>query len=94
MYFKNITFFVVYIEFRQRGVTHCFFLVYLVHKIDACQQKLKSNLKNRSQRIFEGIAKQGNPSLLNKIYTELYITEGGIGEVNNEHEVRQIETAS
>ncbi|KAF4097018.1 hypothetical protein G5714_022987 [Onychostoma macrolepis] len=64
------------------------------HKIDACQQKLKSNLKNRSQRIFEGIDKQGNPSLLNKIYTELYITEGGIGEVNNEHEVRQIETAS
>ncbi len=96
MYFKYITFFsiVVYIEFRQRGVTNCFFLVYLVHKIDACQQKLKSNLKNRSQRIFEGIAKQGNPSLLNKIYTELYITEGGIGEVNNEHEVRQIETAS
>ncbi|KAL1249564.1 hypothetical protein QQF64_020569 [Cirrhinus molitorella] len=64
------------------------------HQIDACQQKLKSNLKNRSQCIFEGIAKQGNPSLLNKIFTELYITEGGIGEVNNEHEVRQIETAS
>ncbi len=96
MYFKYITFFpsVVYIEFRQRGVTNCFFLVYLVHKIDACQQMLKSNLKNRSQCIFEGIAKQGNPSLLNKIYTELYITEGGIGEVNKEHEVRQIETAS
>uniref|UniRef100_A0A671N0N9 NACHT domain-containing protein n=1 Tax=Sinocyclocheilus anshuiensis TaxID=1608454 RepID=A0A671N0N9_9TELE len=64
------------------------------HQIDACQQKLKSSLKNRSQCIFEGIAKQANPALLNKIYTELYITEGGIGEVNNEHEVRQIETAS
>ncbi|XP_030646346.1 NLR family CARD domain-containing protein 3-like [Chanos chanos] len=55
--------------------------------------ELKSNLKKKYQCMFEGIAKQGNPTLLNKIYTELYITEGGRGEVNNEHEVRQIETA-
>ncbi|XP_071402893.1 LOW QUALITY PROTEIN: NLR family CARD domain-containing protein 3-like [Centroberyx affinis] len=57
-----------------------------------CQ--LKSNLKERFQSLFEGIAKAGNPTLLNQIYTELYITEGGSGEVNDEHEVRQIETAS
>ncbi|KAI7802958.1 putative NACHT [Triplophysa rosa] len=64
----------------------------LQFQISAYQQKLKSSLKSRSQCVFEGIAKQGNPTLLNKIYTELYITEGGSGEVNNEHEVRQIET--
>ncbi|KAM3849887.1 protein NLRC3-like [Diretmus argenteus] len=59
-----------------------------------CQHHLKCNLKQRFQSVFEGIAKAGNPTLLNQIYTELYITEGGSGEVNEEHEVRQIETAS
>ncbi|XP_071269004.1 NACHT, LRR and PYD domains-containing protein 12-like isoform X3 [Salvelinus alpinus] len=59
-----------------------------------CQRKLKSNLKKKFQCVFEGIAKQGNPTLLNNIYTELYITEGGTGEVNNEHELRQIETTT
>uniref|UniRef100_A0A3Q2GBA1 Protein NLRC3-like n=1 Tax=Cyprinodon variegatus TaxID=28743 RepID=A0A3Q2GBA1_CYPVA len=59
-----------------------------------CQRKLKSNLKMKFQCVFEGIAKAGNPSLLNQIYTELYITEGGTGEVNEEHEVRQIERTS
>ncbi|XP_065818231.1 NLR family CARD domain-containing protein 3-like [Labrus bergylta] len=59
-----------------------------------CRRKLKSNLKEKFQCVFEGIAKAGNPTLLNQIYTELYITEGGTGEVNDEHEVRQIETAS
>ncbi|KAM9545607.1 NLR family CARD domain-containing protein 3-like isoform 9-T10 [Salvelinus alpinus] len=58
------------------------------------ERELKSNLKKKFQCVFEGIAKQGNPTLLNKIYTELYITEGGTGEVNNEHELRQIETTT
>uniref|UniRef100_G3N947 FISNA domain-containing protein n=1 Tax=Gasterosteus aculeatus TaxID=69293 RepID=G3N947_GASAC len=59
-----------------------------------CQRELKSNLKKKFQCVFEGIAKAGNPTLLNEIYTEIYITEGGTAEVNEEHEVRQIETAS
>ncbi|XP_070699878.1 NLR family CARD domain-containing protein 3-like isoform X3 [Pempheris klunzingeri] len=60
----------------------------------ACQPKLKSSLKTKFQCVFEGIPKAGHPTLLNQIYTELLITEGGTGEVNDEHEVRQIETAS
>ncbi|KAL4009453.1 hypothetical protein ACER0C_003305 [Sarotherodon galilaeus] len=59
-----------------------------------CHRKLKSTLKTKFQCVFEGIAKAGNPTLLNQIYTELYITEGGTAEVNDEHEVRQIETTS
>ncbi|XP_076738962.1 NACHT, LRR and PYD domains-containing protein 3 [Maylandia zebra] len=59
-----------------------------------CHRNLKSKLKKKFQCVFEGIAKAGNPTLLNQIYTELYITEGGTAEVNDEHEVRQIETAS
>ncbi|KAI5085413.1 NACHT, LRR and PYD domains-containing protein 12-like, partial [Silurus meridionalis] len=37
---------------------------------------------------------QENRTLLNEIYTELYITEGDSGDVNKEHEVKQIEAAS
>ncbi|XP_067337310.1 NLR family CARD domain-containing protein 3-like isoform X2 [Channa argus] len=59
-----------------------------------CKSKLKSNLKKKFQCVFEGVAKAGNPTLLNQIYTELYVTEGGTGDINDEHEVRQIETAS
>ncbi|XP_023193651.1 protein NLRC3-like [Xiphophorus maculatus] len=62
--------------------------------LGVCQHQLKSGLKKKFQSVFEGIAKAGSPTLLNQIYTELYITEGGTGEVNDEHEVRQIETAS
>ncbi|XP_016427401.1 protein NLRC3-like, partial [Sinocyclocheilus rhinocerous] len=57
------------------------------------QQKLKSRLKQKYQRIVEGISNQGSSTLLNEIYTELYITEGGSGDVNNQHEVIQIDTA-
>ncbi|KAM6894019.1 NLR family CARD domain-containing protein 3-like [Xenentodon cancila] len=59
-----------------------------------CQKRLKSKLTEKYQCVFEGVVKAGNPTLLQQIYTELYITEGGTGDVNHEHEVRQIEAAS
>ncbi|KAK7930446.1 hypothetical protein WMY93_006841 [Mugilogobius chulae] len=58
------------------------------------QRKLKSELQQKCECVFEGIAKAGNLTLLKQIYTELYITEGGSSEVNQEHEVRHMETAS
>ncbi|KAM4619153.1 protein NLRC3-like [Polymixia lowei] len=59
-----------------------------------CQRELKSNLREKFEYLFEGVAKPGETTLLNEIYTELYIAKGESVEVNNEHEVRQIETAS
>uniref|UniRef100_A0A8C5DIJ8 NACHT domain-containing protein n=1 Tax=Gouania willdenowi TaxID=441366 RepID=A0A8C5DIJ8_GOUWI len=58
------------------------------------QRELKSKLKKKFQCVSEGVAKAGSPTLLKDIFTELYITEGGSGEVNQEHEVMQIETSS
>ncbi|XP_056116188.1 NACHT, LRR and PYD domains-containing protein 12-like isoform X2 [Rhinichthys klamathensis goyatoka] len=54
----------------------------------------KSDLLKKFQCLYEGTAKRRNPTLLNEIYTELFITESESGEINNEHEVRQIETQS
>uniref|UniRef100_A0A8C9YSH4 NACHT domain-containing protein n=1 Tax=Sander lucioperca TaxID=283035 RepID=A0A8C9YSH4_SANLU len=51
-------------------------------------------LNKKFQSVFEGIAEAGNPTLLNQMFTEIYITKGGTAEVNDEHELRQIETAS
>nr|XP_040032940.1 NLR family CARD domain-containing protein 3-like isoform X1 [Gasterosteus aculeatus aculeatus] len=62
--------------------------------IAQCQETLKATLKRKFSHLCEGMTKEASKILLNKIYTELYITEGGIGEVNKEHEVRQIEKAS
>uniref|UniRef100_A0A8C6T584 NACHT domain-containing protein n=1 Tax=Neogobius melanostomus TaxID=47308 RepID=A0A8C6T584_9GOBI len=62
--------------------------------VGVCRDKLKSHLQQRFNCVFEGVAKAGNSAPLHQIYTELYITEGGASEVNQEHEVRHIETAS
>ncbi|XP_053709222.1 NACHT, LRR and PYD domains-containing protein 3-like isoform X2 [Synchiropus splendidus] len=59
-----------------------------------CAGRLKRSLQKKFHSVSEGVAKAGNSAPLNQIYTELYITEGGTDQVNQEHEVRQIETAT
>ncbi|XP_073348862.1 NACHT, LRR and PYD domains-containing protein 3-like isoform X2 [Pagrus major] len=54
----------------------------------------KLSLRRRCERVTEGSDETGSGTLLNKIYTELYITEGQSEEVNTQHEVRQLETVS
>ncbi|XP_047657677.1 NACHT, LRR and PYD domains-containing protein 3-like isoform X2 [Tachysurus fulvidraco] len=65
-----------------------------IDKNSEYQKKLKSKLGEKYKRINEGISQPGSSALLNEIYTELYITEGWSGDINNEHEVREIEAAS
>uniref|UniRef100_A0A3P9HFE5 NACHT domain-containing protein n=1 Tax=Oryzias latipes TaxID=8090 RepID=A0A3P9HFE5_ORYLA len=60
---------------------------------NAERHKVQSGLKKKFKHVFEGITKAGNPTLLNEIYTDLYITEGGTEELNEEHEVKHIEAA-
>ncbi|XP_051255220.1 NACHT, LRR and PYD domains-containing protein 12-like isoform X27 [Dicentrarchus labrax] len=54
----------------------------------------KISLKTRCEHVTEGTDETGCETLLNRIYTELYITEGQSEEVNTQHEVWQLETAS
>ncbi|XP_032369089.1 NACHT, LRR and PYD domains-containing protein 12 isoform X2 [Etheostoma spectabile] len=56
------------------------------------REKQKSRLKEIFERVTEG-AETGSRTLLSRIYTVLYLTEGLSEEVNTQHEVRQLETA-
>ncbi|XP_056310614.1 NACHT, LRR and PYD domains-containing protein 12-like isoform X2 [Danio aesculapii] len=51
----------------------------------------KISMKNKYERLFEGINHQETQTLLNRIYTQLYIIEGESEGVNREHEVLQME---
>ena len=67
---------------------HVCFLVFCI--TDEMRYDLKATLKEKYTSIFEGLAKQGCPTLLNNIFTELHITEVGNASINTQHEVRQI----
>ncbi|KAM9306131.1 NLR family CARD domain-containing protein 3-like isoform 2-T2 [Pholidichthys leucotaenia] len=54
----------------------------------------KISLRRRCKHVTEGSDETGSGTLLNRIFTELYITEGQSEEVQTQHEVRQLETAS
>ncbi|TWW53718.1 Protein NLRC3, partial [Takifugu flavidus] len=54
----------------------------------------KISLKRRCEHVTEGTHEAGSGTLLNKIYTELYITEGQSEGVDTQHEVRQLERTS
>ncbi|XDV21910.1 hypothetical protein PO909_026912 [Leuciscus waleckii] len=63
--------------------------------VDAVFQKVKDQhktfMKNKYESLFEGIKLKENQTLLNSIYTQLYIIEGESEGVNEEHEVLQME---
>ncbi|XP_067447051.1 protein NLRC3-like isoform X6 [Thunnus thynnus] len=54
----------------------------------------KISLRRTCEYVTEGTDEAGSETLLNRIYTELYITEGQSEDVNTQHEVRQLEAAS
>ncbi len=60
-------------------------------ELQRVKDQLKTSMKNKYERLFEGLDLQENESLLNRIYTQLYIIEGESKGVNEEHEVSQME---
>ncbi|KAL0187981.1 hypothetical protein M9458_015080, partial [Cirrhinus mrigala] len=55
------------------------------------KERHKTSMRTKYESLFEGIKLQENQTLLNKIYTQLYIIEGESEGVNEEHEVLQME---
>ncbi|XP_048015363.1 NACHT, LRR and PYD domains-containing protein 3-like isoform X3 [Megalobrama amblycephala] len=60
-------------------------------ELQRVKEQLKTSMKNKYERLFEGLNLQENETLLNKIYTQLYIIEGESEGVNEQHEVLQME---
>uniref|UniRef100_A0A8C1ZN91 Uncharacterized protein n=1 Tax=Cyprinus carpio TaxID=7962 RepID=A0A8C1ZN91_CYPCA len=63
----------------------------LDYELQQVKKQHKISMKNKFETIFEGNKLQENQTLLNRIYTQLYIIEGEGEGVNKEHEVLQME---
>ncbi|XP_051746143.1 NACHT, LRR and PYD domains-containing protein 3-like isoform X21 [Ctenopharyngodon idella] len=61
------------------------------NELDKVKDLHKTSMKNKFESLFEGIKLKENQTLLNRIYTQLYIIEGEREGVNEEHEVLQME---
>ncbi|XP_014882820.1 protein NLRC3-like, partial [Poecilia latipinna] len=80
-----------------------FLLLFFCVSADVGLQKVlqehKISLRTRCERVTEGSDETGSDdtgsrTLLNRIYTDLYITEGQREDVNTQHEVKQLERVS
>ncbi|XP_048064255.1 NACHT, LRR and PYD domains-containing protein 3-like isoform X1 [Megalobrama amblycephala] len=60
-------------------------------ELQRVKDRHKTSMKNKYERLFEGLKLQENETLLNRIYTQLYIIEGESEGVNKQHEVLQME---
>ncbi|KAI4878792.1 hypothetical protein NFI96_028795 [Prochilodus magdalenae] len=60
-------------------------------KRNEVRYELKVILKRKYENIYESRTQQGQPTLFDRVYTDLHITDGGNAAINSEHEFRQIE---
>ncbi|XP_048064213.1 NACHT, LRR and PYD domains-containing protein 12-like isoform X2 [Megalobrama amblycephala] len=61
------------------------------NELQRVKDRHKTSMKNKYERLFEGLKLKENETLLNRIYTQLYIIEGESEGVNKQHEVLQME---
>ncbi|XP_051993606.1 NLR family CARD domain-containing protein 3-like [Xyrauchen texanus] len=63
----------------------------VVDVLQRVKDQHKTSMKNKYESLFEGFKLQENQTLLNRIYTQLYIIERESEGVNEEHEVLHME---
>nr|XP_055059853.1 protein NLRC3-like [Misgurnus anguillicaudatus] len=62
-----------------------------VNTLAVVKERYKTSMKNKYENLSEVIKSQENQTVLNQIYTQLYIIEGESQGVNEEHEILQME---